>query len=367
MNAPTKKATHKQSHKHGFPHDAPNSPAKIYLVNKGIKSGSGNETTQSGNISEHVGVASPKVTNQTSSETSKSEKSPAHIQAIHDVMQYRAGLITATDLKNRHPQTYKNWDGMKQRCRGDSQTGLSAIALHPTFERFADFLEIMGPRPEPSWSLDKIDYAGSYTPDNVRWASKTTQSRNRRNTVYLKYRGKTLPLAEWAEELGISAPTLRGRKRAGWTDEEAIEGKRSWDSNSHSSPTTSDKIWEYTPWPYKYREQLEHRYQCYGGCGEHRIRFMHRYSQKMIANIQEKSELYPWSDDYIPSDLELQEMESLNHQHDIWLSIYHDSLLKSSEQYKTRRFRKYYLPDWVEEKLYAYAKPPVKAGPAPKT
>jgi len=43
------------------------------------------------------------------------------------------------------------------------------------------FLADVGRRPTAAHSLDRIDPNGSYRPDNVRWATKTTQSRNTRN------------------------------------------------------------------------------------------------------------------------------------------------------------------------------------------
>lgn len=43
------------------------------------------------------------------------------------------------------------------------------------------FLADVGRRPSPAHSLDRIDPAGNYCPANVRWATKTTQSRNTRN------------------------------------------------------------------------------------------------------------------------------------------------------------------------------------------
>lgn len=50
---------------------------------------------------------------------------------------------------------------------------------------FENFLAYMGEKPEKSYSLDRIDNNRGYEPGNVRWASKETQSRNRRAFVMI--------------------------------------------------------------------------------------------------------------------------------------------------------------------------------------
>lgn len=46
----------------------------------------------------------------------------------------------------------------------------------------------------------------------------------------IEHDGKTQSIAEWAEELGIPVPTLRGRLRRGWTIEEALKADRKYGS-----------------------------------------------------------------------------------------------------------------------------------------
>lgn len=80
----------------------------------------------------------------------------------------------------------------------------------------------MGLRPE-GMTLDRIDPAGGYSPDNCRWATMRTQQRNRRNNRRVTLNGVTKLLVEWAEELGIPYQTLYGRiYRRGWPVERAL-------------------------------------------------------------------------------------------------------------------------------------------------
>lgn len=46
---------------------------------------------------------------------------------------------------------------------------------------YRSFLAYVGRRPTPKHSLDRIDPSGHYSPGNVRWATKATQSRNTKN------------------------------------------------------------------------------------------------------------------------------------------------------------------------------------------
>lgn len=50
------------------------------------------------------------------------------------------------------------------------------------WQSFEAFLEDMGPKTSPDHSVDRIDSDLGYEPGNVRWATKATQSRNRRCT-----------------------------------------------------------------------------------------------------------------------------------------------------------------------------------------
>ncbi len=77
-------------------------------------------------------------------------------------------------------------------------------------ESYLAFVEDMGQRPTGK-TLERRDNNLGYSKENCYWATKTQQSRNKRNTHMITWQGETLPLVEWAERLGLKAGTLKVR------------------------------------------------------------------------------------------------------------------------------------------------------------
>jgi hypothetical protein len=90
----------------------------------------------------------------------------------------------------KHP-LYKTWCNMRQRCynqkdRRYKDYGGRGITICDHWLWFPNFIEDVGERPE-GCSVDRIDNNGNYTPENVRWATPTIQSRNRRDNNKTPY------------------------------------------------------------------------------------------------------------------------------------------------------------------------------------
>lgn len=120
--------------------------------------------------------------------------------------------------------TYKTWQAMMTRCynakvKSFKDYGGRGITVCDGWHLFENFLAYMGERPE-GMTLDRIDNDKGYTPDNCRWATKTTQARNTRANHIVDFRGERMTQIEFAERIGMKQKTVSWRLRNGWTPEQ---------------------------------------------------------------------------------------------------------------------------------------------------
>lgn len=120
------------------------------------------------------------------------------------------------------------WRAMVGRCHSSESKayrdyGARGITVCDRWRySFESFLEDMGDRPSPDHSLDRIDNDGNYEPSNCRWVLIDVQSRNKRSSKLLTFRGETMCAADWADRLGMAREVLYGRLWNGWTVEESL-------------------------------------------------------------------------------------------------------------------------------------------------
>lgn len=125
------------------------------------------------------------------------------------------------------PPEYNAWHQMISRCRNPNKPryrdyGARGIDVCERWLSFVAFIEDMGPRPGPDYSLDRIDNDKGYEPGNCRWATRIEQGSNKRNNHLLTHDGRTQSRAAWARETGLCQETIKRRLIRGWTVTEAL-------------------------------------------------------------------------------------------------------------------------------------------------
>lgn len=120
---------------------------------------------------------------------------------------------------------YKTWAMMKRRCFNTHDPsylyyGARGITVCDRWCDFRNFLADMGD--PPSGELERVDNNGNYEKSNCRWATRTQQNRNKRNSRLIMANGVALCLAAWAEKTGIDQKKIWNRLKAGWSSERAV-------------------------------------------------------------------------------------------------------------------------------------------------
>jgi hypothetical protein len=136
--------------------------------------------------------------------------------------------------KTNKPPEYKTWTGMIQRCHNSANKdypnyggrGITVCDLwRNSFEAF--FMHV-GSKPDPKYTIDRIDTNGHYEPGNVRWLSRTEQNRNQRSNINLTIDGTTKTISEWSyhPDCKVTRRALYKRIHNGWPPREAVFGDK---------------------------------------------------------------------------------------------------------------------------------------------
>lgn len=132
------------------------------------------------------------------------------------------------EYQRRNPKSPEkvSYFGAKYRCTNPNIAAYrdyGARGIEFKFKSFQEFIDHIGPKPDPCWDLDRIDNNSHYEPGNVRWVPHKINCQNRRDTIKITYQGKTQCLWEWCEELGVSYGKVQNQLyRNGLTFEEAL-------------------------------------------------------------------------------------------------------------------------------------------------
>jgi hypothetical protein len=133
--------------------------------------------------------------------------------------------LRAGDDRRSRTAEYRAWRAMLNRCynatllRSWPHYGGQGIGVCDAWRTsFHTFLVDVGLRPTSAHTLDRINSTGNYEPGNVRWATRTTQTRNRAITRLVN----GVPLMEACQAHGVPYKTAFKRLSDGWSPERAV-------------------------------------------------------------------------------------------------------------------------------------------------
>ena len=117
---------------------------------------------------------------------------------------------------------------MLDRCYNDDAPnyedyGGRGIEVHYKWHDLEEFVLDMFPRPNRSFTLDRIDNNGHYTPWNCRWATAEQQANNKRNSRKVFFEGEWYTVGQLARKYSIAHGTLWCRLfRDQWSMQRAL-------------------------------------------------------------------------------------------------------------------------------------------------
>jgi hypothetical protein len=150
------------------------------------------------------------------------------------------------------PPLYSVWQSMLRRCRDQKHGqwknygGRGIIVCARWKHSFQNFIEDMGPRPTPEYTLERKNNDKNYTPDNCKWATRKEQQRNLTVTVWVEIEGKRYKAVELAEIAGVKTDTIVVRAKNGLSYASVVtKGRLRWDNGRHETHCKNGH--EYTP------------------------------------------------------------------------------------------------------------------------
>lgn len=134
----------------------------------------------------------------------------------------------STKHKGTGTRLYGIWKGMRERCNTRSSTtykryggkGITVCSEWNDFDVFREWALSHGYADD--LTIDRINSAGNYEPNNCRWATYKEQANNLRTNRVISFNGRTMTMTQWGDELGIKPTTIWARLKRGWSIEQTL-------------------------------------------------------------------------------------------------------------------------------------------------
>lgn len=124
---------------------------------------------------------------------------------------------------------YRIYDHMRRRCENTKSHayknyGGRGIKVckewRESFLEFSKWAKAAGYT--DTLTIDRINVNGNYEPSNCRWVGCKEQANNKRDTIYLVYKGQKVSITNLAEELNVPRHIIYKKVRKGWDSQKII-------------------------------------------------------------------------------------------------------------------------------------------------
>jgi len=108
----------------------------------------------------------------------------------------------------KNTKEYRTWRGIRSRCNNPKDHnwqhyGRLGVSVCDRWNSFENFYKDIGPCPDKTYSIERIDPLKGYSPENCKWIPLKEQQLNRRDTRWVIYCGERVRLQEVASKLKI--------------------------------------------------------------------------------------------------------------------------------------------------------------------
>ena len=137
-----------------------------------------------------------------------------------------------SNLRSPYRRLYMKWHDMIGRCTNPKSSnyayyggrGIRVCDAWKNYKEFKNWALGQGYNPNDNsrkkQTLDRINVNKGYCPSNCRLVSTKVQNSNKRNNVYVTYKGTTLTLTQWSQKTGINRNTLNARYNKGLREDQ---------------------------------------------------------------------------------------------------------------------------------------------------
>lgn len=137
-------------------------------------------------------------------------------------------IATSTTHGLSHEKLYFVWKAMIARCENSKNPrykdyggrGVKVYSEWHDVQKFIEWANVSGYK--EGLEIDRIDNDGNYEPNNCRWATRETQTRNTRRNINVLINGEIKTLTEWAKQYNLKVNTVQYRYYRGDRGERLI-------------------------------------------------------------------------------------------------------------------------------------------------